>query len=400
MWFMFGGITLVVIIFYKFFNQYLSLWVGKKVTGESGTFEYRKKVSRNGWVNLKVGIRINEKLNFTLRRENRWDQYFKSIKLSREHQVGWKKFDDEIYVISDSEAIFKGFLNNKVIQRSLLKLFKSGFDNRINIAKLHCNGGRLWAEIEYSGSLNDKVEENYELIASELRGFALVLNKIEPSKYKEADPYFFRSAILLAISSGLFINAIFQLSRIYFSGFPITVDMSGLLAFSTLTGVTITGILTVLAWRLLKSSSRAHLVLLEIITFGCLGAIGSSVVQLRELNTEWDDSPPTRFETSIVRKSIEENRKGNKTYTLYLSGWPSDGDVNGLAVNVTGSMFYRVKKGFPIAIVQHEGYLGLSWIKSIHALKLLKESSKQKYEIVSEEDKIKRKYKLSGFSQY
>ncbi len=400
MWFMFGGVTLVVIISYRFLNQYLSLWFGKKVTGESGTFEYRKKVSRSGWVNLKVGIRINKKLTFTLRRKNWWDQYFTSIKLSREHQIGWKKFDNEIYVISDSEAIFKGFINNKAIQRLLLKLFKSGFDNRINIAKLHCNGGRLWAEIEYSGSLNDNIEESYELIVSELQDYALVLNKIEPNKYKEADPYFLRSAILLAISSGLFINAIFQISRIYVSDFPITIDMSGLVAFSILIGVTITGILAIFAWNLLKNSSRAHLVLLKIITLGCLGAIGSSAAQIREMNSEWDNSPPIRYESNIVKKTIEEGRKGSKIYTLYLSQWPGKKNANGLTVNVTASMYYRVNKGFPVAIVQHEGYLGLNWIKSIHALKLLKAKSKQKYEVVSEEENFRRKHKLSGFARY
>lgn len=400
MWFLFGGVTLVVIISYKFLDQYLSLWIGKKVTKEIGSFEFKKKVSKSGWVNLKVRVRIDKKLNFTLRRETWWDHYFKSIKLSREHQVGWKKFDDEIYVISDSEAIFKGFLNNKAIQRLLSKLFKSGFDNRINIQKLHCNGGRLWAEIEYSGSLNDKIEESYELIAGELQKLALVLNKIEPKRYREADPYFLRSAILLAISSGLFINAIFQISRIHVSGLPITIDRSGLVAFSILVGVTITGILAVLAWKLLKNSSRAHLVLLEIITLGCLGSIGSSAAQIREMNSEWDNSLPIRYETNIVKKTMEEGRKGSKIYTLYLSQWSGNKNADELAVNVTGSMFYRVNKGFPVEIVQHEGYLGLSWIKSIHALKLLKVRSKQKYEVVSEEEKFRRKHQLSGFARY
>jgi hypothetical protein len=399
MWFMFGGITLIFIISYRFLNYYFSLWLGKTVLIENASYEYKKKKSRSGIVSLKIGVRTSKKLNFILRRENWWDQYFKSINLAWEHQVGWKKFDDEIYVESDSEAVLIGFLNNKATQRSLLKLFKSGFDNRIRINKLQCNSGRLWVEIDNFGSLNSEKDE-YELIARDLLELAEKLNKIDIKKHSGFDPYFLKSSLLLAVSSGLLINAILQVSRINILVMPITLDKAGLVAFSILGGTIITGILAVSAWNLLKNSSRAHLVLLEIFTFGYLGAIGSSAAQIREMNSEWDNSSPIRYESNIVKKSIEEGRKGSKIYTLYLSAWSGEKNANGLAVNVTGSMYYRVSKGFPVAIVQHEGYLGLNWIKSIHALKLLKARSKQKYEVVSEEEKFRRKHKLSGFARY
>lgn len=401
MWFIFGGITLIVIISYRFLNYYFSLWLGKIVLFDNASYEFKKKKNRNGIVSLKIGVQTDKKLNFMLRRENWWDRYFKSIKLTKEYQVGWKKFDDEIYIVSDSEAISKGFLNNKGTQKLLLKLFRSGFDNRISISKMQCNSGRLWVEINSFGSLKSEKEE-FELIARELYVIADKLKNIDIKKHGRSDPYFIKSSLILAISSGLLINAIIQVSRINIFVMPITLDRVGLAAFSILGGTVITAILAASAWYLLNKTSRAHIVLLEIVTLGYLGAIGSTAAQIREMNSEWDTSSPHRYESRIVRKSIEEGRKGSKIYTLHLSGLSGSKFNEKLSVNISGSMYDRVQKDFPVEIVQHDGYFGLPWVKSIHAMKLLeaRKIPKNKYKIVSEEDEYKNKHKLSGFSRY
>lgn len=47
MWFMFGGITLIAIISYRFLNYYFSLWLGKTVLFENASYEFKKKKNRS-----------------------------------------------------------------------------------------------------------------------------------------------------------------------------------------------------------------------------------------------------------------------------------------------------------------------------------------------------------------
>ncbi|MGD8569853.1 MAG: hypothetical protein PVJ39_17335, partial [Gammaproteobacteria bacterium] len=179
---------------------------------------------------------------------------------------------------------------------------------------------------------------------------------------KWRDPFVIKSAIILAISSGLAINGLIHLVRLTWIKLPFTVDSSQLLMDSVYWGAGIVITLLLSALVMLGRSARTHLVMIELILIGSFGAISTTAAELRDINIELDESRGHSYEVKALDKKITRSRRSS-SYYLYVNDWNKEHARK--KVKVPSDIYYSIEIGDLLLVKQKNGFLNYRWVESL-----------------------------------
>lgn len=364
MWFLFGFITLISFSIYFGYQRYQAGWDGTE--GSVGGINYKYKIAthKGRVVKLLVGCDAIENISFSIKKEKWWDRLFKTVGISVEHQVDAKEFDREFYLLLDNESLCNLFSESFELQDLVEETNESCKAHKIKFKKLHCRHGRIWLDL-----VPEKKSERPDIsvIAKVLvpgldRISEILKDKQDLVLDKKNDPFILKAIVILAISTGLAVNACIQLFRIAFIEVPFIVDNGPLFYASLPYGLAIIGTLIIVTLILLGRTARTHLVLIELILIGSFGAISTSYLSLRDINIDLDVSPPEYYPVTVYNKRISRS-KNSTSYYLKIDDWNNKSGRK--EIKVSSDIYDRFSKNQIARIVQMHGYLGHLWVADV-----------------------------------
>lgn len=368
MWFLFGFITLSLCMLGSYIARQSARWKPQHASADG--FEYKLKRYKSRVTGVLFGIKGLRDYNFTIKHETWYDRLFKKLGVSNEVQTGDSEFDELVYVVSDNSLIHEKLLSSSEIRHALKKIFYFGSSQTAKVKKLECRKGRLWIEF----STKDQISEaNIEYLIAEplvpvLKIIAKELNQLKQKDYKRwQDPFVYKGLVVLGISTGLAINAAVHLARLSFSDFPYLLSYTELIWHSISAGFFIVALLVIFTLFWLKNSSRTHLILIELISVGLLGSIGSVFHEMRDINIEWQQDTPKVMETQLLENytTTSSGRHGRRThYHLVFKDWNCDCNKT-IHKQVSSSVYRALSSHKYHRVIQYDGALGYTWIADI-----------------------------------
>jgi hypothetical protein len=356
MWFAIGVVTLALACLGFVFLRGNATWRGSmRVHG----VEAKAGTHKGKLVSLAVGARTRSRLEFELKPETALDGFAKSVGLSVEGEIGHGRFDRALYLVADDPHVVQVLRADRALADALLDLFASGGQGVTKVKRIVCRAGMVRVECKCDAQPDD-AERITQSVATPLLGVARTLG--EGTATAGGDKLWWRAAILLAIASGLAVNGAFHGVRLFATKTPDTLDDTALWALSIPVALAIVAALVAATLVLLGRTSRAHLVLAEVLLVGGIGAVATAVCEVRDLNMEADSSEAVVHGTSIVDRAMHHGRKGGRTYTVTFAPFPgSDGPYR---LKVSAGDYDRLMVGMPVAVRVREGWLGLAWLES------------------------------------
>jgi hypothetical protein len=326
---------------------------GRQVAGVA----YTSASNKWGLCSVTVGAPTRASVEFEIKREDALDRFAKRIGLSVESQVGEARFDWHLYLLCDDPYLLTGMHHDPELPEAMLGLFGISSPNVRGVSRLICRGGTVRLLLKASGDVGDAAR-----IAADVAPALLdVATRLDASAgVRRRDPLWMHAALMLGIASGLFANGLVQSFRVGWNGLPNTLDDGALGLYGAIGGAMLLGLLLTATWSLLGRTSRAHLVLLQVLLLGGPGAFATALTLTRDLNMDADTAPASTYETGVVRTWTTHTRKGGTHYYITLGAWPgSDGDQE---IQVTRDTFPPL--GAPVTVRVHDGFLGLQWLES------------------------------------
>jgi hypothetical protein len=337
-----------------------TLWRGRKRWNgahQLGGVQYDAHVNKSNLRGVTVGAPTRASVEFELKPEGAIDRFAKRIGLSVEGQLGEKNFDRRFYLVCDDPYLLTGMRYDHELPEALLDLFATRGPCIDGVQRLVCRGGTVRLVLGASGDRGDAARIAADVAPSLL---AIAARLDASAGMKRPDALWMRGATLLGIASGLLANGVVQYFRVGWSGLPNTIDDGALALYGAIGGAMVLALLVLATWSLLGRTSRAHLVLLQVLLLGGPGAFATALTELRDLNMDADTAPATSFETHVVDTRITHSRKGGTHHYVTLGAWPgSDGDQE---IEVRYDQF--LSRGTPVTVRVHDGFLGLRWIES------------------------------------
>lgn len=375
MWFAFGFITLISFTVYLGLKRHDAKWKGTHAVHKSIAYEYMFDIEKYEYfyffkrehvLRFRVAVKAPADYDFSLKRETRLDRMCKQLGLSVEHQVGDADYDHLVYVVSNDGHLAQHMTDRHIATDLLIRLFRlSRYES--TLTTIQCRGGRLWAEFavgkQFRGVSNLKrLNEVVTHAAGLLQGVAVQLEQHRPNSTANVrDPFIWRAGLLLACSSGLFINGSVHFLRLFLDTGGITLDTSRLWQLSLYGAVSVVTVLGLMALVVLGRSARTHLVLIELLLVGGIGATLSVFTELRDLNMEADASPIEHFKSNVVDKASSQPRKGFSRYTIDVRDWTRAAETH--TIPVSRSFYSQVTIGTEVEIHQRAGYFGWPWVE-------------------------------------
>ena len=373
MWFLFGLTSLLGFAIYSLHLRMRAGWEGISARVAQVSYQYKIFYTGNNAdkpAGLRMGIEAPRGYDFVIKPENWRDRFFKWIGLSVEYQVGDNAFDTAVYIVSNDSRIGMRLKLNPQLRLDILAIFNAVTPNSARIREVRCVAGRLW--VHYSLKTKKFNARNLPALAGrvvpKLGTFAEDLKKYQESADgTQRDPFVWKAILILSISSALFFNGMVHLYRLSWLNIPFTIDNAVLIRPVLYCSAAIVSVLVMATLFFLGRSARAHLVLLEILLVGSLGAVATSYTELRDLNMEFDFAIPVVYEPVVTDMEIKHGRRGRVRYYLYLGDWTQESAVRKIQVS---SQFYRsVERGSKVLVRQKSGYLHARWVEHIGLLK-------------------------------
>jgi hypothetical protein len=358
MWFLFGFVTLAMACVSSFLWRRMASWSGESGLADGVPFEFRVSTSKGRVTGAQVGLTCADGFTFSLRRENTFDSWSKGIGLVRECQTGDLAFDKDIYVLSDDPVVHRLLQTDKALRAGIERVFDDCATGLGKPGSLYVHGGRIWIAATPTSKKRDAATEACRSVVAALKEVATRLNSGGVGLKDDRDPFLLRAACILAISTGLSINAGIEIFRLWGGDFPMLDDWTGPLPLALAIGLTIMFGLAAVALRVMGHSARTHLVLLELLLSGTFGATVSAYAELRDYNFEYDRGAPREIPATIGAHYTTHSRKGGTHYHLTIEGWPAGGSAT---IEVASSTFNRTESGQSVAVEEHPGALGWSW---------------------------------------
>lgn len=366
MWFLFGLITLVSFSVYLGLKKRSANWKGTHTTHGPVVHESLFEINKKKTQRFKVAVSAPKEYDFSFKREGRFDRFCKSLGLSVEHQIGAAEFDNLVYVVSNDGHLVQQMSAQKSITDDVVQLFKLHRYGS-TVSEVRCQNGRLWASFSVAKPFNEASNMNQLLkvpphAAGLLQRVAVQLEANRPqTRGTQRDPFILRAAVLLAISTGLFVNGLTHAFRLFWSTDTFTVDTAQLWFYSVYGAAAIVGVLVLLAFAALGRSARTHLVLIELLLVGLMGATLTCFTELRDLNMEMDMSPVVKLRAEVLTKTVSRSRKGGTHYSIEVRDWVAHMDTR--TIKVSSGFYSQIKVGGILDIHQRSGYLGMRWVE-------------------------------------
>ena len=365
MWFAFGFITILVSFLYFLQKKINAGWKGESAYSNGVPYQFQIIKEKNkSTAIIKIGVDVKKGYDFVFKKESLIDRFFKFIGLSIEYQVENKEFDDLIYIASDNAFFHKQIADRIEITDAVMQIYKSADEFQCSMKEVRAQGGRLWVVLktknDFGGSNRNRL---HSAVVCQLFRISDALVEIPESAHELLkDPFVFKAALILALSTALFANGIIQIFRIEFIDVPFTIDVSKLVMDSILVGSVIISILIAVSVLLLRGSARVHLILIELVLVGYLGAISSSFAELHDINIELDNSEGTTCQVKIFDKKSISGRRFKRHY-IYVSNW--NGKYGDLEIKVSRGLYNELAVGNQLLLVQKKGFLDYRWVERI-----------------------------------
>lgn len=371
MWFLFGFITLLSFSVYFGIRRYKHAWSGKSGGSGPQAFEYRFETDKGQTSKFKVGVKAPKDFDFSFKRETSVDRFCKWLGLSLEHQVGRDRFDKLVYIVSNDGHFLQHIAGDPKVIAAVSSLFKE-LKHGCKACEIRCASGRLTATVEVGETAQEeselhKLQAMLPVVASRLHQVAQQLvARHPPAPTQGRDRFILRASVLLALSSGLLVNGLVHFYRLLWTTGPFTVDTQRLWTLAALAGGGLVLLMALVVFVVLGRSARTHLVLIEILIAGSVGASLTCFSEIRDMNMEMDSSKAQRLTSQVVGKHTSRSRKGGTHYYLVVRDWNNPEETRSLSVP---SDFYAgIQPGQNMAFYQHEGALGLRWVNSYEAV--------------------------------
>lgn len=367
MWFAFGFVTLIAGTAFFFYQRWSVSWTGTPKVHLGVRYQKQEVMGKERVAAVRVSVPVPNGYRFELKRESALDQFFKRLGLSVEFQFGQLGFDKLVYVASNDDHLINRLANSPVLRASAVELFQTEiFKHRLK--GVFCAHGRLWLDIRNGNRLfgedadADEMSHIAERLLPHLEQMAKALRDVVPdtSSARSRDKYLFRAVVLLSISSALTANGIGHALRTAILSDAFTLDTFQLWGYAVVCGLIIIGLMLVATVVLLGGSARAHLVLIELVLVGSLGAVLTSWAELRDMNIELDTAQPELREATIVGMHTSRSRRGGTSYYLQVPNWhPSEEGVRN--ISVSSSFYTSASVGNVLQFSEHQGHLGIRW---------------------------------------
>jgi len=366
MWFVLSLLTLVGITVGIAWWRWGVDWKGEAL----GAGRYKLHSNKGKVQALRVGIAADAAVDFEIKPEGWFDRLGKSVGLAVEPQSNRRSFDEAFYILSDDARLVRALrLDAELLSRleGIGRARVGGF----RFHRLVCRRGQLWIVFKPDGQPENHLEAA-QWAVPELLALAQALPALSPGQAPVGSRTVLYAVLLLAFSSALAINGGVHLFRILANGYvPYTVDTSQLWTLAVIAGAVLLVAMGLATMALLGGSSRAHLVLAQVLLLGGLGALATGFVELRDFNMEADRATAQEFATVVQGKHYTTHRKRGGgtgyTYFLELADWNRPGLTLDLEVSPhTYDIRYLTQ---PLVVRQHPGFLGVRWVESIEPRK-------------------------------
>lgn len=359
MWFFFGFVTLVGSCAYMWRHRLDARWHGRPWNDCEYETTYSNKGKRLHTIH--VAVPVTCLIEFELKPESWIDRVFKGVGQSVEAQVGSAHFDRALYIVAEDGRVSKTFADNAALAAQVLFLMRGDDYPGFRLKRLICRGGKLRIVVR-AESFNPGHLGLIDRLSPRLHGVSKMLGSATTGPRRE-DRYFLRSVLVLATTSGLAINGVIHLLRISVDKTPFTVDIGQLWWLSALGGAAILTLLLAAVVVLLGRTSRAHLVLAEVLLVGSFGAITTSFAELRDLNMEADARPARVFVSTVMDKTVRRHRRFGRSYRMRVNAW--DGESGSASIRISRSAYDVTSIGDTVQIRQHPGFFGVRWVESV-----------------------------------
>jgi hypothetical protein len=358
MWFLFGFVTLGVACVSSFAWRRLATWRGKSDRVGGIDYTFKVSTSKGRVTGAKVGVVCDDTFTFSVRPESAFDLFSKRIGLSRECQTGDGAFDRAFYILSDDPVFHRMLQLDRRLRDDIAQIFEHCRETFGKPRSLQVRGGRIWIDAQPRAKKRADAEADSRSMAGVLNAVAVRLVPGGTSIREERDPFPLRAAGVLAVSTGLCLAGGIGLFHAVSGAFPRLADATEPLPAALLIGLSVILMLSATALRIMGQSARTHLVLLELVLSGTLGASAVAYAELRDYNMEFDTGAVTHVAAEVVGKRVTHSSKGGTHYHIDLRGWPDDGQLD---LEVSEDFFAQVGTGSHMTITERPGALGWRW---------------------------------------
>ena len=326
---------------------------GGIINGTSYKFQYFAG-SKNSSPYFSISIEGNNnipKKGFYIKKESKFDKFFKRIGLVAEIQTGDENFDSQFFIIAYDILFTQSFLSIKENRELIKSIFESGYN------LLFVNSNKIEAKAKPIKNINTE-KTAVEDIASKL---IKLKENIPENRVIIIDETAKRRKLLRIITFALTI-LFFILGIIFF--------IIGLIKYKPLDLGTLLfdsliyfGIISVLfLWfslDSLKGRSYSHYEWISVALISMIG-IFFLVSGIRlYINGKNDKSEIRKIDTIILKKYYSRSKNGT-SYYLILQSWRKDKIYE--KIKVSPAVYSKSKTEAPIVIYTKSGYLGYEWL--------------------------------------
>ncbi|MDT8991588.1 hypothetical protein RQP54_12025 [Curvibacter sp. APW13] len=378
MWFVFGFVTLISFSVYFGLRRYKANWKGLPATHHGIAYRYlfQTEKQRRGILfdenreytpSLKVSVEAPREFEFVLKRESAFDRACKWLGLANEYQAGDSEFDDLVYVVSNDQHLTSEVISQESMRDAALALFNMNL-HECRASEIRCHGGRVWVMFKVGKKYREASSE--PLLHEVAERSVLLLHDLvqcmqagrPESSPRSRDPFAIRAAVVLAGCTGLLANGLTHSLRQGFTQPGFVVDTSLLWTYAAYGGMAVVIALVVLTLWWLGRTARTHLVLIEIVLVGSIGAVLTMYSEVQDLNWEADHSPTEMVNAKVIAKSVSHSHKGGASYFVHVTDWIAHGQTR--KVRVSSGFYEGVQSGALIEFRQRAGFLGVRWVES------------------------------------
>jgi len=366
MWFLFGFITLISFAVYLFVRRIRANWSATRArTTNKKPYIYQIARNKGRAVKLLLGVDAPKGYDFALKAEGDIDRMSKWLGISEEFQCGGMEFDSAVYIVSDDKRFHTLLGMDSALQNAILELMQS-IPAGYSLKEIRCNSGRLWVRYK---PVSDLEEYGVNAIADEaVPRLQAIADKLATSPYTKVsawrDPFVYKAAIILSLSTAMAINGGLHLLRLDFIAVPLTLDTKPLIIDAVRWGLALVVVLAVAALALLGRSARTHLVLMELLLIGSFGAMATAFAELRDANMEFDKAEGISIERSVLSKKHARRRKSPDKYYIWVQDWSRSGQSN-VKLEITAQLYGQVSAGEKVLLQEKPGFLNYRWLVKI-----------------------------------
>lgn len=363
MWFLFGGVALLLTILAGFHaRMFLRSGGDRSILGGRPAWiqALRYKREPNGFV---LGVECPPGFAFSLHDEGALDRWFRSIGVNAERQVGDVAFDRRLFIESDDDRV-PGVLRDAPALRDEIIAWRDHFKGS-SVVAWHARGGRLWIEVRgrdiVLGDLGPSLAATLHVFSD-----ALAQRAHQPGR----DRFRWRAALVLATNTA--IGVFGGVLALGLWALPDVMLQPGrTFAISLLLSVPATCAFALAAIAWFGSSARAHRVLAEVLTVGLAGFVGLGWWGLREANNTLDASPVewqlhARASTTVHTYSCGGRRSSTcRAYYLNLPDGLHGPPPNLTRIELTQSQHGALPEFGAVEVGIGRGRFGLRWVAGV-----------------------------------